>query len=485
MKIRIFGLFTLLPAILLNLNNYVYSQIITNNGAGVISTTSSVIFADGGILNKSAGTFDHSGYLEFRGDFTNNGGNTGFINSSPGLVVLSGANQVIDGSNITYFYDLSLMGSGVKSLDVDAYVEDSLALNDREMAAEEYTLFMLNSNVNSISRTNGFVSSLDDGGLARNTLDTHIYHFPVGSSIGTFRYRPVDIIPNSITPNTYKVRMANVDATSEGYDRTYDDSSFCLINPDFYHRIGRLNGMTPADIAVYFDNTLDNNYTELGHWQNSPRWENTGLVIGMSNISPNLSYIQKNGWDDFGYTPFALGIPASTLSVSNDTTILSGDQITLDAFGALDYNWSTGVVGNTNEVSPFDSTTYFVFSSLGCPDTAYVTVNVISENSIYIPNIFSLSSGNIDNEKLFVFGTGIKDIEFTIYDRWGEMVYRTEKVISKLRDDGKCCSYTLGWNGKHQNTGELLNNAVFAYIAKGSYINDEAFFETGSITLLK
>lgn len=476
---------TLILIFSLLLTNPAFSQMLTNNGAGILSTTDAIIYVNGGVLNNPNGTFDNSGYMEVKGDFTNDGLNTGFINSSPGLVVLSGPSQTINGSDIIKFHDLSLQGTGIKSLDIDAIVEDSLALNDRELATDINTMYVTNPDTDIITRTTGFVSSLDDGGLSRNTLSTQLYLFPVGSSAGTFRYRPVEIIPNLADSNTYKVRMANVDATSEGFDREIDDSSFCLINPEYYHRIGRINGVSPADITIFFDNVLDDNYTELGHWQNNPRWENTNAENIINKVSPTLSSIQKLGWDEYGYTPFALGKPASTLWVSEDTTIIAGDVIDLESSGAPAYYWSTGETGSIIEVGPVDTTTYFVFSDAGCTDTAFVTVNVLIENNIYIPNVFSLTSSYLDNKDLFVFGIGIKDIEFTIYDRWGEIVYQTKEVVRNLRDDDKCCTYTLGWDGKHYKSGKQLNSAVFAYVAKGNYADDEPFYETGNITLIK
>ncbi|RCW90763.1 Ig-like domain-containing protein [Winogradskyella arenosi] len=74
---------------------------------------------------------------------------------------------------------------------------------------------------------------------------------------------------------------------------------------------------------------------------------------------------------------------APNITVSENTTIMQGDSVTLSANGALSYVWSTG--DNTAEinVTPEDTTTYTVTgqSEEGCSTTAEVTVTVVAELS--------------------------------------------------------------------------------------------------------
>jgi len=42
---------------------------------------------------------------------------------------------------------------------------------------------------------------------------------------------------------------------------------------------------------------------------------------------------------------------------------------------------------------------------------------------IYIPNIFS-PNGDQQNDVLYVMGEGIKTLEFSVYDRWGDCVFK-------------------------------------------------------------
>ncbi|MFD1014836.1 Ig-like domain-containing protein [Winogradskyella rapida] len=74
---------------------------------------------------------------------------------------------------------------------------------------------------------------------------------------------------------------------------------------------------------------------------------------------------------------------APSITVSENTTIMQGDSVTLSANGALSYVWSTG--DNTAEinVTPEVTTTYTVIgqSEEGCSTTAEVTVTVVAELS--------------------------------------------------------------------------------------------------------
>ena len=348
----------------------------TNDGAIVTLTPGSFIYVQGSVVNQDSGTFDNSGTINLMGDWTNNAGNFAFINSSPGSVILSGDTQNIQGTSVTKFYDLILQGTGVKVLKTDAIVEDSLALNDRELATDTFTMLVTSTNTGAVTRTTGFVSSLGNGSLSRNTAILNKYLFPVGSSIGTPRYRPVEITPTAASP-VYSVRMANADPTTEGFDRTLKDSSLCLINPDFYHRINS-SGADSADITIYFDDSLDNAYQAIAHWQNVPQWENTGAVTLISNVSPILSSITRSAWTDFSYTPFALAAPVPVVSLSNSASaICVGDTVIFTATpGFTNYTFFV----NSNTVQNGTDSIYTT-ASVSSGDTISVVITTVGCNA--------------------------------------------------------------------------------------------------------
>jgi len=367
-------------------------QIFVNNGVVVTSTANVWLHVtDGGITNQDSGTFDNSGTIKLTGDWENNASNAAFINSSPGQVILSGDTQLVTGSSVTQFFDLIAEGTGIKQLTINARVEDSLVLNDREVATDSNTLFVLNPDTGIITRTTGFISSLDTGSLSRNTNMTESYLFPVGSSVGTLRYRPVEITPDSASAHTFTVRMANVDATLEGFDRTIKDSSLSYLNPEFYHRINRTAGTDSAAITIYFDSLLDYPFSIMAHWQNQPRWENMGVVTLVNSVSPSLSSITKFSWDNFSFTPFILTTgPGPVALVGSDTIICTSDSVTFTATPGFS-NYEFLVNGNpsqngsdssytTTSLSNGDVVTVVATDSLGgqsVSNTVVMTVNPV------------------------------------------------------------------------------------------------------------
>lgn len=89
-------------------------------------------------------------------------------------------------------------------------------------------------------------------------------------------------------------------------------------------------------------------------------------------------------------------------------------------------------------------------------------------SELFIPTAFSPNSDG-NNDVLHVRGP-IKEMNFYIYDRWGELVYHGTDPMQ-------------GWDGKFG--GELLNSAVFTYYFRGKLTNGEEVTQKGNITLLR
>ncbi len=383
------------------LPTFSFSQIdVINNGLPVSNTNDSVIIR-GNVTHQGNGSIANSGSFYISGDWINNNpsGNV-FSSGTGGWLHLTGGMQNIGGITSTHFNNLNLTGTGVKQLNgVNTEIEDTLALNDREFASGNNTVLVIATGTGAITRSNGFVSSTNDGGLSRNTLSTNTYSFPVGSSTGTSLFRPVDVTPNSVSANTFKVRMANVNASNEGFDITIKDAELGEINPNFYHRINRVNGNSFADITIYYDSIIDGDFTAMTQWGTTSQWENLGTVATTSNYG--FPGITKAGIYNFSTTPFALS------------------------------------------------------SEVGA--------------SVFVPNVFS-PNGDGFNDVLRVRGKGIEEMEFIIFNRWGEKVFETTDVNS-------------GWDGT--NNGEAMNLSVFVYVVKGKYKNGKFFDEKGNVTLMR
>ncbi len=361
-----------------------------NNGADVYINTGAEVSVDGNTENH-LGNLTTQGDLYLSGDITNDAtisGNGNYLltgnwinnltfTAGTSLVNLQGASQIIEGTASTTFYNLSLSGTGIKSLAINTQVSDTLDLTDREMATESYILSVQNTNTNTIQRTTGFVSSLTNGYLVRNTASTSSYLFPVGSSVGTQRYRPVDIIPQSSANSSFQVRMVNNDATTDGYDRSVTDTAFCNTEANFYHLIGRTSGSSDAIFKFYYDEAADGYWDRVGNWQTNV-WNSVGNVSLM--ISSPFNSLTTPILSDFSNEPYIIGINPPTVDLGHDTSFCTGNYVTLDAGAGYDsYSWSTGATTQTIDVS--SDTTYSVTVTLsGCQasDTIKVTEHTFS-----------------------------------------------------------------------------------------------------------
>ncbi|GIV28033.1 MAG: hypothetical protein KatS3mg027_1847 [Bacteroidia bacterium] len=277
-----------------------------NNGDTVF-VNNEIVFVNGGITNSNNGIFDNYGQIYLTENWTNNAGNTAFTNTSNGEIILAGANQSIQGSDVTEFYTLTLTGTGIKSLNnIDAIVKHQLNLNDLELATNTNVLYIKNPTLNAIQRTTGFVSSLGNGALSRDMTLGLPYLFPVGSSDGVLRYRPIKIMPTLNSNVTYSVRMANVNATSEGYDISVKETKISQVNPNYYHLINRTQGSQSADLIFYYDPVEDGAVNDVAHWQNIPQWES---LDAKTNAPENgLNALKVDAWDDFTNPAFALTV---------------------------------------------------------------------------------------------------------------------------------------------------------------------------------
>jgi len=297
------------------------------------SSSNSEMIVEGDFINNSTAGGD--GYYKIKGNWENN--NT--FNAGSGTVFLEGAAQLIDGSVSTTFNNLTLNGTGAKTQTINQYCNGVLSLNDIELKTETFGFFVQNTSTSAITFGTGFVSSLNGGYLSRKTNISDIYIFPVGSNIGTTRYRPVAITPATVTANTYTVRMANVDATTEGHDRSLIVAGICEINPLFYHQINRTAGTAAIDLDIYYDNATDGDWEGISNWTTGPNlWD---IIVGsLTTVGAPLHKASASNWNDFSERPYALYSPIPTATINSNAPICEGDNLILQEVGGNATLWS-------------------------------------------------------------------------------------------------------------------------------------------------
>ncbi|MFH2141432.1 MAG: gliding motility-associated C-terminal domain-containing protein [Bacteroidota bacterium] len=380
--ILIFLCFGVLPSI---------AQIFYNNGVAIQINSSIDVQINGSIENANSGNLSNDGNLYVTGNITNNallGGNGNsyllgdWINNNnfnPGMshIYLNGGNQYISGTVSSTFYNLELLGTDVKNLQINTSVNNVLALNDRELATGNYVMNVLSPGINAVTRTSGFVSSTGNGNLNRATANSAAYLFPVGSSTGTLRYRPVEISPVNASVNTYSVRFVNNLATSDGYDISLTDTNTCMLNPDFYHRINRTSGTSAAGLAIFYDEIADGLWDGLAHWMTTPSnlWLDAGNITQTSGTPLNNNFVAN--WNNFNNDPYILSYINPVVDLGPDTFVCDNSYITLNAGSGWDsYTWSTSQTGVQSIDVTLIGTYYVTVTSMTCSAIDSIKVNL-------------------------------------------------------------------------------------------------------------
>lgn len=380
--------------------------VVHNNGALVTVTSGCLATVKTGDFVNDAGTVNNAGRITVEGDLVNNdvvtgaGSSTGIFTirnnwvnnqtftADQSLVVLNGANQSITGTAISSFYNLTTVGSGIKSLTLDANVNGTLQLGGIELATQTSRLHILNPSNAAINAGGGFVSSVGAGRLEWDMNSTSTYVFPLGSSVGTPRIRPAAITLATAGPHTFAARLANVNATAEGFNIASAAQDICVVNSQFYHLIDRVSGAGAADIGQYFVASQDGNWEEGGHWQNAPQWENMGN--GLSASAGGYNVVTTPGWSDFSTSAFSLIrlAPDVSLNLPITGTCVGGAPFALTGSPAGGTFSGNGVSGGQFQPGSagigFHDVTYTYTASNGCAGTATQTVQVYNQPSVSI-----------------------------------------------------------------------------------------------------
>jgi len=177
------------------------------------------------------------------------------------------------------------------------------------------------------------------------------------------------------------------------------------------------------------------------------------------------------------------------VELGDDQVISLGDSANLQAVINLPFDSLSSIVWTgidsidcpnclTQIVAPIITTAYTVSvtSTDGCADRDSLTVFVATDHAIYIPNIFSPNGDGINDLLTVGVGQGVKEItSFTIFDRWGNMVFLAEHIIPT--------GPSASWDGRLK--GDLLNPAVFTYKMIAEFEDGQREVRYGDVTLIR
>jgi gliding motility-associated-like protein len=256
--------------------------------------------------------------------------------------------------------------------------------------------------------------------------------------------------------------------------------------PQLIFNASPLIGCEPISISTSNTSLLNGSSIQSWDWQIGPDnltgatpstvLQNQGLYNlylqattedGCTVDSMINNYIQVNP------TPQTIIVPESLEYELFDDNILINNQ----SIGADFYTWSLFALPISNQqdlIYPITDTGHFYFqlltvNSFGCRDSADVIITVNPSFAIYFPNAFTPNE-NGNNDKFIPTGYGIHEFEINIYNRWGELVFRSTDI-------------TEGWDGTYK--GNLPFKDVYVYKCKIRDIKGDPHYYMGAIALIQ
>lgn len=182
--------------------------------------------------------------------------------------------------------------------------------------------------------------------------------------------------------------------------------------------------------------------------------------------------------------------PQLALALDDRRTISIGDSLRLDVLSnfadsaLVDVLWTPATRLSCDTclrpvASPQVATTYLleVMSSDSCVATASVTVLVDDFVGVYFPTGFSPNGDGINDTYLPLGSSAvIRQIQdFTIFDRWGEVVHSRQNIAPG--------DESAGWDGKLN--GRFLNPAVFIYSTTVEFLDGRVRTFKGELLLMR
>lgn len=157
--------------------------------------------------------------------------------------------------------------------------------------------------------------------------------------------------------------------------------------------------------------------------------------------------------------------------------------------GAVFWNWDFGDQGlsaisssierepvHTYPLSGTFTIWQFVTSDHGCIDSISETVTIKPDWTFYVPNTFT-PNGDGKNDSFIPEAHNVIEFQMWIFDRWGNMIYTTDKTTSP--------STATPWNGHANGGSKTAQEDVYVWLVELKDINNQYHKYIGHVTLVR
>lgn len=290
---------------------------------------------------------------------------------------------------------------------------------------------------------------------------------------------------SSITVNT---TGNNVVIVQDANGCVNSDSTFVIIHPmpTLIFSVFPLTGCAPLSVSTLNNSVLNGSTILSWLWQIGPN--------NSSSAAPETVLSNAGVYDVFLQATTTNGCIVDTLLTNyitvnpSPTPIVSPEAMEYDLFddninitnlstGGTIYFWSlfnSPYSTLQDLVYPITVPGEFTFellviNSFGCMDSTEVTIIVNPSFAIFFPDAFT-PDHDTNNDIYIPKGYGIKEFEIMIFDRWGEMIFKSTDI-------------NKGWDGTFKGAAPLMD--VYVYKAVVKDLKDNNYYYTGHITIVQ
>ncbi|GAB4254750.1 MAG: hypothetical protein Kow0079_11210 [Vicingaceae bacterium] len=253
--------------------------------------------------------------------------------------------------------------------------------------------------------------------------------------------------------------------------------------------------ITTVDGASCLGSNAQIEVIDLNNQTLTYQWTPTNTIVSGANgpiaqVNPDSNttyYISvQNQYGCWGYDSAFVGVsgfnPANINVYADQDTLFNGEgtYLHVEPSTGFTYLWFPPTnLSSTTSPNPYttttSTTTYIVTltDSSGCQYQKMITIYaweiLCGEPEIFVPNAFT-PNGDGENDKLFVRGINVDEMNFQIFDRWGEKVFETY-------------NQKIGWDGTFK--GELVEPGVFVYHLTVKCVDGQDYFKKGNVTVIR
>ncbi len=243
------------------------------------------------------------------------------------------------------------------------------------------------------------------------------------------------------------------------------------------------NGCIPYSYQVQnLGANVATSYWSLSDGQNSTDINPTFVFDSIGSFTLNLTNYNPETCNDSAkfqgsfnvYAPPTAFFETDSSAFQLYFPILFNNQSTSPSF----YSWTFGDGDTSAQRNPYHEyrdTGFYepcvtVLDQNLCTDTYCKELEIYFIGVVDVPNAFS-PNGDGSNDVLYVRGYGVTELEFKVFNRWGELVFESN-------------SLDVGWDGTYKNKGQEME--VYIYTLQARFLDgSDTGIRKGNVTLLR